>query len=100
MRRIGVIGIVGVIGKMQNLTLNPTISTQKNYSLLVTLSSLTSRAFPPSHLGIVYKQPLPSVCRQFRFPTPSENRKTKVFRFPLSVFRFYVYLCARNVEIH
>jgi len=34
--------------------------------------------------------------RQFRFPTPSENRKTKVFRFPLSVFRFYVYLCARK----
>ena len=28
--------------------------------------------------------------RRFRFPTPSRNRKTKVFRFPLSVFRFFL----------
>ena len=37
------------------------------------------QAFPPSHLGIVCKHPLPSVCRRFRFPF-------SVFRSPLSVY--------------
>jgi hypothetical protein len=34
-----------------------------------------------------------SLIAAFRFHAPNENRKTKVFRFPLSVFRLFVYLC-------
>ena len=36
------------------------------------------QAFPPSHLGIVCKHPLPTGCRRFRFPF-------SVLRFPFSV---------------
>ena len=43
-----------------------------------------SQAFPPSHLSIVCKQPLPSVWRRFRFLTPNKKQKS----FPFSVFRF------------
>ena len=35
-----------------------------------------TQAFPPSRQGIVCKQPLRSAWRRFRFPSPSENRKT------------------------
>ena len=52
-------------------------------------------AFPPSHLSIACKHPLLSVWRRFRFLTPSGTRKTKVFRFPLSVFRLFCF-CRRS----
>ena len=38
------------------------------------------QAFPPLHLGIVCKHPLPSVCCRFRFPF-------SVLRFPFILFR-------------
>ncbi len=45
-----------------------------------------TQAFPPSRLSKVCKHPLRSAWRRFRFPTTSENRKTK--SFPFSAFRF------------
>ena len=86
---MGALPLVALWGALKGF--NYSLLTKKKFSVF--RFNPATQAFLPSHLGIVCKQPLPSVCRQFRFPTTSENRKTKVFRFTLSAFRLSCYLC-------
>ena len=66
-------------------TFNSQLSTEKKsfpFSVLILLRSLFTA--PPRHS--VQALSALGLIAAFRFPTPSENRKTK--SFPLSAFRF------------
>ena len=71
-------------------------SLLRNYYIVFRFNP-AAQAFLPSHLGIACKPALPSVCRQVRFHTTSENRKTQSFPFSaLILLRRLFLLAARH----